>query len=103
MTRKSMPSGVRPKSVTAMMFGMVEARRRFGLALEAARHLVEPAELGVQELERQLLLEHHVLDAIDGAHAAAAERREHAVAFGDEAADEGVLGLGRVDGHGPGL
>ena len=70
-----MPSAVRPKSVTATMFGMVEPGRGFGLALEAARDLVEAAELGVQELERQLLLEHHVLDAIDGAHAAATERR----------------------------
>ena len=85
--------------------GVIEARRGLGLALEAARHLVEAAELGVQELERQLLLEHDVLDAIDGAHAAAAERREHAVALGDEAADEWIasdgLGCASTERTGP--
>src|SRR5262249_22936361 len=83
---------------------MVELGRRLGLALEAARDLFQPPELGVQELERQLLFEHHVLDAIHGAHPAAAERRDHPVAVRHDAADERVAlrrGLRSVDGHGP--
>src|SRR5262249_31391060 len=70
--------------------GVIEPRRRLGLALEALGHLVEPAQLGVQELERQLLLHHGVLDAIHRAHAALAERGQHPAAIADQRADERI-------------
>ena len=87
--------GVRPKSVTVMMFGWVEAAGRFGLALEAAGELFLAAELGQQHLDREIAAHHRVLGAIDGAHAADADAADDAVALADDGADERI-GDGRA-------
>ena len=72
---------------------MLEAASGFGFALETVGDVVEPAELGVQELDRQLLRTSWVLGAVDGPHAAATDPLHEAVAFADDHADSGSVDL----------
>ena len=67
-----------------------EAAGGLGLALEAARELVLAAELGQQDLDREIAAHHHVLGAVDGAHAADADAADDAVALADDGADERI-------------
>ena len=90
ITRNSEPSGVRPKSVTVMMFGCVEPAGRLGLAFEAARELFLAAQLGQQHLDGEIAAHHRVLGAIHRAHAADADAADDAVAVTDDDADERI-------------
>ena len=69
---------------------VLQAARRLGLALEAARELVLAAQLRQQDLDGEILAHHRVLGAIDGAHAAHAEAAHDAVALADDGADERI-------------
>ena len=88
MARNSEPSAVRPKSVTVMMFGW--SRRLADSASRSKRRgeLLVAAELGEQDLDRQIAAHHRVLGAVDRAHAADADAADDPVALADDGADE---------------
>jgi hypothetical protein len=72
-----------------------------GLAPEAREHLLALAEGAVEDLHGDGLADGDVLGTVDGAHAAAADQRDEAVAVGDDLADQRIgEGLDRVDGGG---
>ena len=50
---------------------MRNARGRLGLARKARHHVVVAGQRRTQDFDRDSLVHHHVLAAIDGAHAAA--------------------------------
>ena len=68
---------------------VAERRRRPGLVAEAREEVGVLAELGSQELDRDVALELRVARPVDRGHAALAEQLEQAVASAERAPDLG--------------
>ncbi|PRQ04694.1 hypothetical protein ENSA5_05430 [Enhygromyxa salina] len=70
--------------------GVVEARGALGLAIEALADRAVRADVGVEDLDRDVALEGGVPRAVDGAHAPSPEQRVDAVVIVEDLADEGL-------------
>ena len=70
--------------------GVGKPARRLRLAFESPRSVLNIAELGAQELERQHLLHQGVLDAEDRPHPAFADAAKDAIALADDGIDERI-------------
>ncbi len=98
MAKNTEPDAVSPKSVMSTMCSWPILEAAFASCMKRATRSRFAGEVFRQHLERDALLDEHVLGEIDDAHAALAELAEDLVAIGDGGADVGV-GRRRADGR----